>query len=129
MYSCRVSGYSSNEGAFLGAGPAAGLFCSIGRPRGSPAERRARSALPLDDEEDLLSPQRGLVEHVHLDRAVLDEAHADVAPFLQERRDDAHVADVIDAELARLQGDRFRLGQVDVMGELDLADVLDLVDR
>ena len=35
---------------------------------------------------------------------------------------------MIDAELARPEGDRFRLGEVDVVGELDLADVLDLVD-
>src|SRR5437867_9487135 len=127
MYSCRVSGYSSKVGALGGlrsAGEA--LFCSIGRRRASPAERHATLALPLDDEEDFLSPQRGLVEHVHLDRAVLDEAHADVAPFLQVVRDDAHVPDVIDAELARPEGDRFRLAEVDVICELDLADVLDL---
>src|SRR6185295_13849310 len=129
MYSWRVRGYSSNVGALGGLWSAGEtLFCSIGRRRGSPAERHATLALPLDDEEDLLSTQRGHVEHVHLDRAVFDEAHADVAPFLQIRRDDPNVPDMVDPELARPQGDRLRLAEVDVVGEFDLADVLDPID-
>src|SRR5712692_8204743 len=74
-------------------------------PRGRRAAR-GRPGLLLDDEEDLLAADRLLVEDGDFDGAVVVELQADVAPLLEERGDDPDVADVVDAELARLEGDR-----------------------
>src|SRR5439155_24672543 len=77
------------------------------------SRRRApprRSA--LDDEQDLLPLHRRLVQHRDLDRAVFGELHVQLALLLEVRREDADVANPVDAELARLEGDR--LGRLEV---------------
>src|SRR6266700_2495794 len=100
-----------------------GLWGCSGAARGRPVG--AGGPLPADGEQDLLAlEQLGIEDRDPGYAGVLRRLHPEVAPFLEDRRQDADAPDVLQPEAARLERDRGVLPEIERRVEVDRLHVL-----